>query len=50
MRADHQLPGIAPHQAIDAIRGDRVLHSSGAVVADRPEQRAAFGEAVPGDV
>jgi hypothetical protein len=42
MRADQkpERPRITPHQAIDAVRGDRVLHSAGAVVADRPEQRA----------
>ena len=42
MRADQkpQLPRIAPHQPIDAVRGDRVFQPAGAVVADRPEQRA----------
>jgi hypothetical protein len=50
MRADQkpQLPRIAPHQAIDAVRGDRVLQPSGAVVADGPKQRAGFVEPVPG--
>ena len=52
MRPDQkpQLPRIAPHQAIDAVGGDRVLQSAGAVVADRPEQRAALVETMPGDV
>ncbi len=52
MRADQkpQLPGIAPHQSIDAVRGDRVFKPSGAIVADRPEQRAGLVSAVTGGV
>ena len=52
VRADQkpQLPRIAPHQSIDAVGGNRALQPSGAVVADRPEQRAAVIEAVPGGV
>ena len=42
-----KLPRIAPHQAIDAVRGDRIFQSAGAVVADRPEQRAAVVEGHP---
>ena len=41
-------PRIAPHQAIYAVRGDRVLHSAGAVVADG--RNSAPVAAVPGDV
>src|SRR5271165_2283039 len=52
MRADleAELRRIAPHQAIDAVGGDRALQPSGAVVADRPEQRAVVIEAVAGGV
>src|SRR5271165_6670749 len=34
----------------DAVRGDRRFQPPGAVVADRPEQRAPFVEAMPGRV
>jgi len=52
MRADQkpQRPRIAPHQSIDAIGSDRAFQSSGAVVADRSEQRAAVIEAMAGDI
>ena len=52
MRANQkpQLPRIAPHQAIDAVGGDRPFELSGTIVANRPEQRAAVIEAVPGGV
>ena len=52
MRADQkpQLPRVTPHQSIDAVRGDRVLQSASAVVANRPEQCAGFVKAVPGGV
>jgi hypothetical protein len=52
VRADQKpkLSRIAPHQAIDAVRGDRVFQTAGAVVADRPEQRAGLVEPMPGGV
>ena len=42
MRADlePELRRIGPHQPVDAVRGDRAFRAAGAVVADRPEQRA----------
>lgn len=42
--------GVAAHQAIHAVRRDRAFLAAGAVVADRPEQRAAVVEAVAGRV
>lgn len=50
MRADREAerPGIALHQPVDAILGQRVLQDPGAVVPDRPKQRAALILAVAG--
>ena len=52
MHADFEpkLRRIAPHQLVDAIRRDRVFQPTRAVVADRPEQRAALVRAVAGGV
>ena len=43
MRADlePELRRVGAHQLIDAVRRDRLVEPAGAVVADRPEQRAA---------
>jgi hypothetical protein len=41
-----ELRGIASHQLVDAVRGDSRFQPPGAVVADRPEQRAGLVEAV----
>ena len=40
--------GVDPHQLVDAVRGDRALEQAGAVVPDRPEQRAGLVDAVAG--
>ena len=50
MRADlePELRRVGPHQLVDAVRRDRPFEPAGAVVADRPEQRAVFVGAVPG--
>jgi len=45
-----ELRGIASHQLIDAVRGDRRFQPPGAVIADRTEQRAGLVEAVAGGV
>ena len=43
-----ELGRIPPHQLVDAIGSERLLELAGAVVADRPEQRAVLVLAVPG--
>ena len=50
MRAnlETELRRVDAHQLIDAVRRDRVIELAGAVVADRPEQRAVFIRAVAG--
>ena len=52
MRADleTELRRIGAHQLVDAVRRDRLVEPAGAVVADRPEQRAVFVGAVAGGV
>ena len=40
----------SPHQLVDAVRGDRVLEPSGAVVADRPKQRTVVVSAMTSGV
>jgi hypothetical protein len=52
MGADREaeLRRIGSHQLVDAIRGDRRFQPPGAVVADRPEQRAGLVGAVAGGV
>jgi hypothetical protein len=45
-----ELRGIASHQLVDAVRSDRRFQPPGAVVADRPEQRAGLVEGVAGGV
>ena len=43
-----ELCRVGPHQLVDAIGGDRLSEPPGAVVADRPEQRAGLVAGVPG--
>jgi len=52
MRADFkpQLRRIGPHHSVDAIGGDRLFELAGAVVPDRPEQRAVVVGAVSGRI
>ena len=52
MRADlkPEQRGIAAHDPVNPVGGDRPFHPSGAVVADRPEQRTVFIGAVTGRV
>ena len=44
MRADLEAERgrVGAHQLVDAVRRDRLVELAGAVVADRPEQRAVF--------
>ena len=41
---------ISPHQLVDPVGRQRLVEAAGAVVADRPEQRAVLVLAVPGGV
>jgi len=43
-----QLPAVAPHRPVHHVGVERLVELSGAVVADRPEQRAVLVRAVAG--
>ena len=50
MRTDHELElrRVGSHQFVDAVRRDRLDALAGAVVTDRPKQRAVLIRAVAG--